>query len=277
MKKLLLGLLTIASTVTAQPRTMIDFNQFDFKYMNQLHHLRADVCMASFSNSKDATSANIKEAIKRVGCTLVLTSDGGINPMQLLDEPNWTGQPRNLNLNARMVRNAGVPVHFYMLYTEYNRQHQGQTLLTPDDLRLAFRDSIINKIIPLIRAFNDSERSIFAEIMKMSRMRYPGMYVEIAASVKDVQATRTCDIMKAIQANNRLAFVMLSGRTPSQTYAADVTATCTYIKRTCPNAFNNAIFGVAVYELENKGINWISGPNSVTGAMRSLRACIGKK
>lgn len=104
MKKLVVALAMFTTTAIAQPRTMIDFNQFDFKYMNQLHHLRANVCMASFSNSKDATSANIKEAIKRVGCSMVLTSDGGINPMQLLDEPNWTGQPRNLNLNTRMLR-----------------------------------------------------------------------------------------------------------------------------------------------------------------------------
>lgn len=267
-------LLIGCASVSATPKTMIDLTQFDMKYFKNLNQLKADWCMATVTLTPELRGEKLKQAIKALGCRIVLTTDGGINPGQLLDEPNWTGQPRNLGTSGKILKEAGVPVHYTMLYTEFNRQDEHSTLLTPDEYRYARKELNNQYVLPLARVWDALGAAKLKSVLTLPKTELPGVFLELAADVNYIKSVKACEVMKFAKRKERFLVVMLSGKTPSTDYANDVKKSCEYIKSKCPGAFDVTTFGVAIYETPQKGINWIGGKNSVSEAMKKLKECV---
>lgn len=255
------------------PKTFIDLTQFQMEHYKDLSKLKADWCMVTVDLTPGLRGDVLNKAVRTLGCNRIMITDGGINPQQLLENPNWTGQPANIGKNLKILKDAKLPVDYYMLYTEFNRQDQNQTLLSNEDFRTAYK-KVNKKILPLTRAFDPIGAIKLKETMQLSPDRYPGVYLEVAADVNYIKDVKACDTMRFAHNNKRFMVVMISGKTPSTDYANDVKLSCEYFKKTCPGVFAESVFGVAVYELDRKGINWIGGKNSVSEALKALKGCI---
>ena len=270
-----LGLmLALSVSAHASPKTLIDLNQFDMQYVKDLPKLKADWCMASVSATPELRGDVLNNVIKALKCRVVLTADGGIDPAQLLDTPNWTKTPRNLGTSQQLVIEAGVTVRYVMLYTEFNRSNQHSTLLTNKEYLYASSELHGTKILPLTRAWDILGRLKLIEAMKLPVKSFPGLYIEVVADTTYLRQVKVCEMIKYANKKGRFSIVLLSGKNPSFSYAEDVSKSCRYIKKACPKAIENSVFGVAVYEHPQKGINWIGGENSVSEAMRQLKRCL---
>lgn len=276
--RIILLILCFATAVSATPRTMVDLTQFDMKHYDELHKLRADVCMATVGLTPELRGPVLKEAIRRLGCRVVMSTDGGIDSRQLLDEPNWTNAPRTIGGSHAIMDEAGINLSYLMLYTEFNLRGEHATLLTNEELlRARALTNNRTRIIPLIRAFDGFKltQTAIKETMKLSPRRFPGIFIEIGADVPYAKQVRACDMLQFAHSNKRFPIIMLAGKALAGTYANDVKLTCEYLKKTCPGAFLNdkTIIGVAFYEKE-KELEWIGGPDSVSEALRKLKRCI---
>jgi hypothetical protein len=256
-------------------RLLIDTNQYPNDAVSVLRagELKADGVWSLPGNSPGMTAEDTKKIIDRIGAGVVVVEEGGIDVHQLLEDPNWTGKPPNINSERNRTRAAGYNPSRAMVYYEFGAPGMRQTCLTPHELSRAYILEDKTPLLPLTRDWSRAQRARVKEVLKLPRSVIPGVCFELETNVSLIKAQGIIGGIRYVRSVNREAWVLLSPKLPSVKFEVDVEETLKYLKRNLSREIWSVInIVLAVYTVEDKGTSFFGETNSMLAAVKVARA-----
>jgi hypothetical protein len=250
-------------------KLLIDTNQYPASDVGRASELKCNGVWSVPVNSPGLSNDNTTAIIKAIGSGIVVTEEGGIDAGHLLEEPNWTGEPRKINQQRTLTRNAGYNPSRAMVYYEFSAPNQRHTCLTPHELSRAYILEEKTPLLPMTRNWNRVYRARMKEALTLPRSVVAGVCFELEANVPLIKSQSIVGGIRYVHGVNREVWVLLSPRAPSLKYEQDVDETLEYLKRNLSAEIWGRLFvALAVYEIENKGTSFFGESNSMLAAVK---------
>jgi hypothetical protein len=255
-------------------RLLIDTNQYPNDAVSILRagELKANGVWSLPGNSPGLTAEDTKRIIAGIGSGVVVTEEGGIDVHQLLEDPNWTGGPANINGQRTLTRSAGYNPSRAMVYYEFGAPGIRQTCLTPHELSRAYILEDKTPLLALTRDWSRGQRARVKDALSLPRNIVVGVCFEIEANVPLIKAQGIVAGIRYVRSVGREAWVLMAPRLPSVEYEADVDKTLFYLKRNLSaEIWEDLNVVLAVYTVEDKGTTFFGETNSMLAAVKVAR------
>jgi hypothetical protein len=236
-------------------KLLIDVNQISQEEAEQGERFKDAHGVWFLKNNSQVRDDTWKAFIKKVGVP-VITEDGAFDRAELASTGR-VGEAR------RQLLDLGLDCKFCMVYVE-----------RPD---IRFYDADLNiykpeagkPIIVLCRNYAGENKAAIKQNLKNKNCG--GVVFELKATgawVNQIDLRR--GIRDVITAGKR-CFVLLTPQHPSINYRKDIAGAIRQIKRSPHWGSDKLYIVLCAYELENTGITFLGGPNSVEGAYQYIR------
>lgn len=253
---------------------MIDTNQYpnDAASILRAGELKANGVWSLPGNSPGLRAEDTKRIIAGIGSGVVVVEEGGIDVHQLLEDPNWTGGPANINAQRELTRAAGYNPSRAMVYYEFSAPGVRQTCLTPHELSRAYILEGKIPLLPLTRDWTRAQRARVKDALTLPRNIVVGVCFELAVDVPMIKRQQIIAGIKYVRSVGREVWVILSPNTPSVKFEADVDKTLFFLRRYLPaDVWDTLNIVLAVYTVEDKGTSFFGETNSMLAAVRVAR------
>lgn len=253
-------------------KLLVSTNQYPAAEAHRAHELKADGVWSLPGNSPGITNQDTQAIINNIGGRLVVVEEGGINPEQLLDTPNWTGQPAHINGQRTLTRSAGFNPSRAMVYYEFSHPNVLQCCLNVEELKRAYTLEGNTPLLVLTRDWTRAQRARVKDALTLPKRTVAGVTFEIEANVPLIRAQQIVQGIRYMHSVTREAWVLLSPKNPSNKFEFDVHDTLTYLKRNLsPEIWRTLRVAIGVYEVDRKGTSFFGATNSMLAAIKVAR------
>lgn len=249
-------------------KIIIDTNQYPIEDLPRAKELKADGIWAVVSNSPGFTPSHTRKLIDSINSKNITVEEGGIDERQLLDDPNWTGKPPNINQGRMLVVNAHRIPKRAMVYTEYYHGAPGNTL-DVSDLKRAYKLEGKTPLLPMARNFLPENKAKIAAAFTLPKTVVCGLCFELETNLPLILTQKIVGGIRYVLGKERECWIILSPKAPSYEYEKDVETTLKFfISHINKEMWAKLNFVLAVYEVERKGTSFFGETNSMIAALK---------
>lgn len=257
-------------------KLLTDVNQYVVGDVPRAKELQTDGINAVRMADGTYTSKDMQNLIDRIKGHDgdIVTIEGGIDYRQLLDEPNWTNAPRQINRNRQVCLDVNRKPTRCIVYYEWAIDINKQcTVLNKQELLRAWELEGKTPLLPLCREWYGDSKARSETALTMDDAKIKGICFELAANVQLIKNQNIVAGLKRVAARNKEMWILMSPYNGSTDYAGDMELVLKFLKpKLGPTLWGKLNFIVAVYELEIKHTSFFGeGNNTMLKALEVAR------